>query len=176
MQLVVIGYPETFLASLAMEQLETLPREVVVRRDEMAAIVRDDDRCFEPRTDVEFASDDPPWTTLWLVLFAAFFSVPVPETPLGHDAAVILRRFDGASFDPEFIRRVREMVKPGTSALFILASAVGPDDVVAALEAYGGTVLQSEMPAETARLILETLDGGEVDPHEDPAIVPKGRG
>jgi uncharacterized membrane protein len=176
MQLVVIGYAETFLAALAMEELDSVRCDLVMRRDEMAAIVRDDGGSFTTCADADIPPDGSAWTTLWRVLFASFFSVPVPEMPSGGDASEILQGFDRAGFDPEFIRRVREMVKPGTSALFILASTAGPDAVVAALEAYGGTVLQSEIPAETGRLLLETLDADEADPRELPAVALEGRG
>jgi uncharacterized membrane protein len=175
MHLVAIGYPETFLASLALEQLESLRGGFAMRRDEMAAIVRDDDGSFSTGTDPEIASECPAWTTLWVALFGSFFFVPLPPMPVGHGAPAILRRFDRTGFDPEFTRRVREMVKPGTSALFLLASTVGPDDVVAALEVYGGTVLQSEISPETERLVRETLDLDDADPQELSAVALDGR-
>jgi len=56
------------------------------------------------------------------------------------------------------------MVAPGTSALFVLAAKVSPDEIVAGLEGYGGTVLQSEISAEAERLLLDLLEGRTTPP------------
>jgi uncharacterized membrane protein len=158
-QLVAIGYPEAYLAPLAMEQLESLRRDLRVRTDEIAAIVRDERGCFRIETNAEIAADAPSWTMLWLVLFASIYFVPVLKMPMGEDVAAILEQVDRAGLDPDFVRRVREIVRPGTSALFTLVVHVSPDAVVAALEEFGGTVLQSDVSPEAERLLLETLEG-----------------
>jgi len=158
-QLVAIGYPETFLASLAMEQLESLRRDFMMRRDEIAALVRDERGSFRIETNAEISPDAPSWTMLWFVLFASFYFVPVLDMRVGRDVAGILERVDRAGFDPDFVRRVRDMVRPGTSALFVLVGTATTDEVVAAIEEYGGTVLQADLSPETERILLETLDG-----------------
>jgi uncharacterized membrane protein len=48
---------------------------------------------------------------------------------------------------------------PESSALFVLVEKVTPDDVVSALEDYGGTVLQSEIPPKAELMLQETLSG-----------------
>jgi uncharacterized membrane protein len=159
-QLVTIGYPETYLASVAMDQLESLRRDSVLRRDEIAAVVRDERGSFRIETNAEIAPDGPSWTMLWLFLFASFFFVPVLKMPVGEGVASLLRDVDRAGLDEEFVRRVRGMVVPGTSALFVLASKVSPDEIVASLEGYGGTVLQCEISAEAEHVLLDVLAGG----------------
>ena len=144
-----------------MEQLESIRRDFVLRRDEIAAIVRDERGAFRIETDAEITPEEPSRTMLWSVLFASFFFVPVPDMPMGSDVAAVLRRVDRAALDEEFVRRVREMVRPGTSALFVLASQMSPDEIATALEEYGGTVLQWDVPPEVERMLLEALgDGG----------------
>lgn len=43
----------------------------------------------------------------------------------------------------EFAQEIRELVQPGTSALFLVVDNATPDKAVEALAPYGGTVLKS---------------------------------
>ena len=158
-QLVAIGYPETYLASLAMEQLESVRCTFVLRRDEVAAIVRDEGGSFRIETNAEISPDGSSRTMLWYVLFASFYFVPLLDMRIGRDVRGILDQVDRAGFDSDFVRRVREMVRPGTSALFLLASTASIDEIVTALEEFGGTVLETEISPEAERTLLRALDG-----------------
>jgi uncharacterized membrane protein len=53
-----------------------------------------------------------------------------------------------AGVDKEFQDEVRDMVKPGTSALFVVVEKVTPDKAVDGLRHYGGTVLKSSLSDE----------------------------
>ena len=159
LQLLAIGYPDMFTAGAAMEDLERLQGDFIIRRDEIAAVVRDD-RAFKVEMHAVITGDRPPWTMLWLTLFATLFFVPVLRMPMGAELEPIVRKVARAGLEPTFAERVREMVVPGTSALFVLVEKVTPDDVVSALAEYGGTVLQSEIPPQAELMLQETLTGG----------------
>ncbi len=48
---------------------------------------------------------------------------------------------------------MRDKVKPGTSALFLIVERATPDKAIAALERYGGTVIKTSLSNEdTAKL------------------------
>jgi uncharacterized membrane protein len=51
------------------------------------------------------------------------------------------------------------MLKPGTSALFMVVEKVTPDKAVEALSKYGGTVLKSSLSNETQRELQDALHG-----------------
>jgi uncharacterized membrane protein len=53
------------------------------------------------------------------------------------------------------------MLKPGTSALFMIVEKVTPDRAVAALSPYGGTVLKSSLSEEAQAKLQEALHGTE---------------
>ena len=66
----------------------------------------------------------------------------------------IVRDREGAihagGIDAEFVEDLRELLQPGTSALFLVVDKVTPDKVVEGLAPFGGTVLQTsvaEVPA-----------------------------
>ena len=51
------------------------------------------------------------------------------------------------------------MLKPGTSALFMVVEKVTPDKAVAALSHYGGTVLKSSLSEDAQNKLQEALQG-----------------
>ena len=64
----------------------------------------------------------------------------------------------------DFIREVEGMMKPGTSALFVLDSAGDMDAILYAIRGLGGTVLKTNVDVERARLIQSTLAAAPAHP------------
>jgi uncharacterized membrane protein len=62
--------------------------------------------------------------------------------------------------DEEFERSVRDLVTPGTSALFLIVDKVTPDKAIEALSRFGGTVLKSSFSRDAERELQEALHGG----------------
>ncbi|MBV8956052.1 MAG: DUF1269 domain-containing protein, partial [Solirubrobacterales bacterium] len=56
-----------------------------------------------------------------------------------------------------FQKQVRDYVKPGTSALFIVIEQATPDKAVAALQQYGGTVIKTSLSEEDIARLQEAL-------------------
>jgi uncharacterized membrane protein len=53
------------------------------------------------------------------------------------------------------------MLKPGTSALFLMLKKVTPDKAVEAMSRYGGTVLKTSLPKEDEKDLQDALHGGQ---------------
>ena len=60
-------------------------------------------------------------------------------------------KFAKTSIDRQFQDQVRDMVQPGTSALFLMLEKVTPDKAVEAMSKYGGTVLKTSCPRTMRR-------------------------
>ena len=58
----------------------------------------------------------------------------------------------------DFIRDVEMLMKPGTSALFVLDNAIDMDAILHTIRGLGGTVLKTNVDLERAKLIQSTLD------------------
>jgi len=59
----------------------------------------------------------------------------------------------------DFVREVEDMMKPGTSALFILDDEGDMDVIIHGIRGLGGTVLKTNVDVERAKLIQLTLNG-----------------
>jgi uncharacterized membrane protein len=68
-----------------------------------------------------------------------------------------------AGISPDFIREVEGLMKPGTSALFVLDDVGDLEAVLHTLRGLGGTVLKTNVDLERARLIQSTLAAARAD-------------
>ena len=62
-----------------------------------------------------------------------------------------------AGIGDDFVREVKELMKPGTSALFVLDHEGAMDVILGAIRGLGGTVLKTNVDLERAQLIQSTL-------------------
>jgi uncharacterized membrane protein len=62
-----------------------------------------------------------------------------------------------AGISDEFVREVERLMRPGTSALFILDDAGDMEVILHAIQGLGGTVLKTNVDPERAKLIQSTL-------------------
>jgi uncharacterized membrane protein len=158
-ELVAIGYPDEVTAGLALEELERLGRDLVIRPDQMAVIVRDESGNTRAFANANISVDTPAWAMFWGMLFALLYYGPVLGMPVGTDVAEIIGKIERSGIDLEFQTRARDILVPGSSALFLMLERVPVDRVVEALSEYGGTVLQSPLSEETQRTLQEVLHG-----------------
>ncbi len=64
---------------------------------------------------------------------------------------------DAIGIPSDFIREVQEMMKPATSALFVLDDRVDMEVILHAIRGLSGTVLKTNVDLEQVRLIQSTL-------------------
>ncbi|HTU17533.1 MAG TPA: DUF1269 domain-containing protein [Gemmataceae bacterium] len=60
-------------------------------------------------------------------------------------------------FSEDFVREVEQMMKPGTSALFVLDDEGDMEMILQRIRGLGGTVLKTNVDLERAKLIQSTL-------------------
>jgi uncharacterized membrane protein len=93
------------------------------------------------------------------LLFGLLFFVPFLGMAVGAGLGALMGKVGQHAVDKQFEGQVREMLQPGTSALFLVVEKVTPDKAVAALSKYGGTVLKSSLSKEAQRELREALHG-----------------
>jgi uncharacterized membrane protein len=96
---------------------------------------------------------------LWGLLFGLLFFVPLFGMAVGAGLGALMGKLEKSGIDREFQRQVRDMLQPGTSALFLVVDKVTPDKAVEALGKYGGTVLKSSLSHEAEAQLQQELHG-----------------
>ncbi|MQY02102.1 DUF1269 domain-containing protein [Actinomadura macrotermitis] len=160
-ELIAIGYPDEVTASQAEREVHRLGDELVVQTDAVAVISRDGDGKFHVSTNHHAVAGGATWGMFWGMLFGLIFFVPFLGMAIGAGMGALMGRIEKSGIDKHFQKQVRDMLQPGTSALFMVVQKVTPDKAVAALGKYGGTVLQSSLSEETERELQEALHGAQ---------------
>ncbi len=70
---------------------------------------------------------------------------------------------DGVGIDDDFIREVAGLLKPATSALFVLDWEGNMEALLRGIRGLGGTVVKTNVDLERAKLIQSTLAATRVD-------------
>lgn len=95
--------------------------------------------------------DDEEPGMLWGALFGLIFFVPLIGWAVGGLFGALFGLVEKLGIDRTFVEEVRDMVQPGTSALFLIVDKVTPDKAIDALSKFGGRVLKSSL-SEDAEL------------------------
>jgi uncharacterized membrane protein len=95
----------------------------------------------------------------WPLLFGLLFFVPVFGTAVGASLGGLFGKIEKCGIDRAFQQQARDMVRPGTSALFVVASQVSAESVFAALGSFGGTALQSSLTQQQEARLQQALYG-----------------
>jgi uncharacterized membrane protein len=157
--LIAIGYPDETTALAAMDEAERLQHELVIQADAVAAIVRNQEGKIRVVTNHHTVGAGATWGMFWGMLFGMLFFVPFLGMAVGAGMGALMGKVTKSAVDKEFEGQVREMLQPGTSALFMVVEKVTPDKAVEALSKYGGTVLKSSLSNEAQQELQDALHG-----------------
>ncbi len=146
--LIAIGYPDQATAEAAAEEARRLAQDLIIQPDAIAVIVRDEDGGYHVHTNHHLVGGGATWGMFWGFLFGLLFFIPVFGMAIGAGMGALMGKMAKTSIDKQFQEQVRDMLKPGTSALFLMLEKVTPDKAVDAMSKYGGTVLKTSLSKE----------------------------
>src|SRR5580704_2360276 len=157
--LVAIGYPDQTTAEDARRTVQGLEADLIIQADQVAAISRDTEGKYHVTTTHGGASagGGAAWGGFWGFLFGLLFFVPFAGLALGAGLGALFGHFGKQGIDKEVQEQVRDYVKTGTSALFLVIEQVTPDKATAALSQYGGTVIKTSLSDEDTKRLEEAL-------------------
>ena len=158
--LVAIGYPDETTAEAAADEARRLAADLVIEPDAIAVIVRDKDGTYHVHATHHPVAAGAAWGMLWGFLFGLLFFIPVLGMAVGAWMGGLMGTMARSRIDKQFREQVRDLIQPGTSALFLLLEKVTADKAVEAMSKYGGTVLRTSLSTEDEKALQEALHGG----------------
>jgi len=126
-------------------------------------IVRDKEGKYHTHTSHHLVGGGATWGMFWGLLFGLLFFIPVFGMAVGAGLGALFGHLEKSTIDKEFQQQVRDMVQPGTSALFLVIEKATPDKAVAAMSKFGGTVLKTSLSEEDTAKLQEALHGTTVN-------------
>jgi len=157
--LIAIGYPDETTAIEAAHEAERLASDLIIQPDAIAAIVRDKEGKLKVTTNHHAVAGGASWGMFWGFLFGLLFFVPFFGLAIGAGLGALMGKLEKSGIDKQFMNQVRDMLKPGTSALFLVIEKATPDKAVAALSKYGGTVLKTSLSEDAQNELQKALHG-----------------
>jgi uncharacterized membrane protein len=157
--LIAIGYPDEATADAAAAEAQRLARDLIIQPDAIAVIVRDEDGGYHVHTNHHAVGAGATWGLFWGFLFGLLFFIPVFGMAIGAGMGALMGKLAKTSIDKQFQDQVRDLLQPGTSALFLMLEKVTPDKAVEAMSKYGGTVLKTSLSKADEQELQEALHG-----------------
>jgi uncharacterized membrane protein len=157
--LIAIGYPDETTAAAAAEEVKQLSKDLIIEPDAVAVIVRDSEGKYKVTTSHHPVGGGASWGMFWGLLFGVLFFVPVFGMAVGAGLGALMGKVEKTGIDRQFQDQVRDMVQPGTSALFLVIEKATPDKAVEGLSRFGGTVLKSSLSKDAEHELQDALHG-----------------
>jgi uncharacterized membrane protein len=157
--LIAIGYPDETTATAAADEARRLARDLIIQPDAIAVIIRDREGDYHVQTNHHAVGSGATWGMFWGFLFGLIFFIPVFGMAIGAGMGALMGKLAKTSIDKQFQQQVRDMIQPGTSALFLMLEKVTPDKAVEAMSKFGGTVLKTSLSKESEKELQDALHG-----------------
>ena len=93
----------------------------------------------------------------WGMLFGLLFFVPFLGAAIGAGIGALTGALTDVGIDDKFINQVKQQVKPGTSALFVLTSDAVVERVAAAFQGVQGEIVSTNLSSEQEAQLKEVF-------------------
>jgi uncharacterized membrane protein len=157
--LIAIGYPDETTADHAAQEAQHLAADLIIQPDAIAVIKRDHEGKLHVTTNHHPVAGNTSWGLIWGFLFGLLFFIPLFGMVVGAGLGAMMGLVEKTGIDKRFQEQVRDMLQPGTSALFLIAQEVTLDRTIDALGKFGGTVLKSSLSRDAEARLQEALHG-----------------
>ena len=145
-------------AENALELLERLQKEALVQVDDAAYVYWPEGR-RRPKTEQlhSLTGAGALGGSFWGLLFGLIFFVPLLGLAVGAAMGAMAGSMSDVGIDDDFIRRVREDVTPGTSALFVVSSDAVADKVLEQFKSTGASLISTNLSSDQEKRLREAF-------------------
>lgn len=158
-ELIVIGYDDRGVADAAFATVQDLQRDYVVHLNGLAVVSVDDDGRTHVDTTSRIVGVSAASGALWGAIFGILFLLPGVGLVTGAAVGGLVGRLSKSGVDERFREQVRDLLKPGSAAVVVMASKITDDKFTAAMRPHGGTVLKTSLSDADEKELAEQLTG-----------------
>ncbi|MFI6415859.1 DUF1269 domain-containing protein [Streptomyces sp. NPDC050842] len=158
-ELIVIGYDDRGVADAAFATVQDLQRDYVVHLNGLAVVSVDEDGRTHVDTTSRIVGVSAASGALWGAIFGILFLLPGVGLVTGAAVGGLIGRLSRSGVDERFREQVRDLLKPGSAAVVVMASKITDDKFTAAMRPHGGTVLKTSLSDADEKELAEQLTG-----------------
>ena len=155
--MIVITFENVDEASQVRESLRSIEKEGLLRLDDTAVVVREEDGKVHVKNEVDRGVKVGALGggILGLIIGSIFF--PIGAIVLGVLAGSLVGASTDLGISKKFIKEVTESLQPGTSAIFFLVRDGNPNAIVGVLRPYKGEIYQDTLTSEDEETLRRVL-------------------
>jgi uncharacterized membrane protein len=157
--LVVIGYDDKFTAEEVRIKLVKMQREYLIDLEDAVVAIKDEAGKVKLNQAVNLTAAGAVSGGFWGALIGAIFLNPLLGLAVGAASGAASGALNDIGIDDQFMKKLASTLKPGSSALFVLARKATPDKVLEELTGTGGTVLKTSLSHENEARLQAALNG-----------------
>jgi uncharacterized membrane protein len=155
--LIVVVFDNPDEAQKVRQALRDLERQRKLSLEDAAVVVKDENGKVQVKDQVDSGVKTGVVTGGVLGLVLALIFTPLVGVLVGAGAGVILGKLGDVNLDKKFVQDVTETLKPGTSAIFLMAHKADPGAVLTALRPFKGTIYQTTLPSDKLDALRDAL-------------------
>jgi uncharacterized membrane protein len=155
-ELVVIGYDDPAVAEQAYQEVLSLQKDFVVDLTGLAKVTVDAEGKSHVETPQKIVGASAVSGALWGLLIGILFFVPGLGL-LGGAMGALFGKLSKNGIDERFRSQVRELLKPGSAAVVIMAAKITEDKFADAMKSFGGQILKTSLSEEAEKELAEEL-------------------
>ncbi len=156
-ELIVIGYKDNATATQAYNKVLELSKDFVVTLSGLAIVSVDDEGKSHVETPQKIVGVSAASGALWGTLIGLLFFVPGLGLVLGGALGALFGKLGKTGINNEFRSQVQSLLKPGTSAVVIMASKLTEDKFADGMAPFGGELLKTSLSEEDEKELASEL-------------------
>lgn len=156
-QLLVMAFDHFDDSRNAMAALRSLERDGQIRFEDTAIVERDPDGTAHVRNEVSGTTETAAAVGA-LIGGLVTFVFPLAGIALGAALGALVGRSLDRGVSDTFVEEVKQTLRPGRSALFLVVRESNADAVMAALRQFHGDVIQTTLDTDADEALRRALD------------------
>jgi uncharacterized membrane protein len=154
--LIVVIFDDVEQAGEVLGSLKSLGKEGMATLKDSAVVVKDEDGDVHVQNKADTGEK---WGAfgggmIGLLLASVFF--PIAGLAIGAGLGALVGKMAHLNVDQKMVKEVRDNLKPGSSALFVMVSG-DPGLIVAAFRPYQGKLYQTTLPTDQVEALEDAL-------------------
>jgi uncharacterized membrane protein len=159
-ELIVIGYDNQATATQAYNQVLALNKDFVVKLTGLAIVNVDAEGKSHVETPQKIVGVSAAGGAMWGMLIGLLFFVPGVGLVLGGAMGALFGKLGKSGVNDQFRSQVQDMLKPGASAVVIMAEKVTEDKFGDAMRPFGGQLLKTSLSEQDEKELAHDLADG----------------
>jgi len=161
--LVAIVFNDESTAFEMRAALAKMEKQYLLSMEDAAVVTRDQNGRTKLHEASSLTAAGAVHGAFWGMLLGLLFLNPLLGAAIGAGTGAIAGRFTNIGIDSKMMKEIGDSLKPGTSALFVLARRVTADKVLDGLKEFAGKgrVFQTSLDKDDEKALREALEAPE---------------